>query len=163
MCGFKNASVCTFNTSPSPRAHGGQGGHRQFCLPKFAHVGLSRASDVHRRNPWIFPIFKFEKRSRTTCSRFLQSFALPDEAVQFQQFLTETLAGVSNQMVRLSLPFCSPLPPPARPSQQHTTHRDRDTHTQSTETERQRQRQRLEAKRPSVSVVRNNWPPVTHK
>ena len=33
------------------------GNHRQFCLPKFAHIGLSRASEVHKRNPGIFPIF----------------------------------------------------------------------------------------------------------
>ena len=51
---------------------GGEGeGHRQFCLPKFAHIGLSRASEVHRRNFWIFPIFKFENRLRTTRARFL--------------------------------------------------------------------------------------------
>ena len=56
------------------------GNHRQFCLPKFAHVELSRASEAHRRNFWIFPIFKFENRSRTSCHRFLQSFALPDKA-----------------------------------------------------------------------------------
>ena len=70
VCGFKNASVCSFETSPcmlAPRAHtfqhvrvvpvhtgdvlNGQregrsgGGHRQFCSPRFAHVGLSRASE----------------------------------------------------------------------------------------------------------------------
>ena len=45
----------------------GAGGHRQFCLPKFAHVRLSRALEVHRRSFWIFPTFKFENRSRTTC------------------------------------------------------------------------------------------------
>ena len=70
VCGFKNASVCTFTTSPcmpAPRAHLFQhvrvvqvhtetltytrgrvesthgsreegGGHRQFCLPRKAHV-----------------------------------------------------------------------------------------------------------------------------
>ena len=64
--------------------HTGAGGHRQFCLPKFAHVRLSRASEVHERNFWIFPIFKCENRSRTTCPRILQSFAFPDKAVQFQ-------------------------------------------------------------------------------
>ena len=30
--------------------------HRQFRLPTFAHEGLSRASEVHQRNPWIFSI-----------------------------------------------------------------------------------------------------------
>ena len=48
-------------------------------------VWLSRASEVNQRNFWIFPIFKFENRLRTTCPRFLPSFALPDKAVQFQQ------------------------------------------------------------------------------
>ena len=37
--------------------HTGAGGHRQFCLPEFAHVWLSRVSEVHHRNFWIFPIF----------------------------------------------------------------------------------------------------------
>ena len=46
----------------------GAGGHRQFCLPKFAHVGLSRALEVHQRNPWIFPISKFENRLRNNMS-----------------------------------------------------------------------------------------------
>ena len=41
--------------------HGVTRGHSQFCLPKFAHVWLSRASQVHRRNFWIFPIFKLEE------------------------------------------------------------------------------------------------------
>ena len=35
-------------------------------------------------NHWMLPMFKFEKRSRTACSRFLQSFALPDKAVKLQ-------------------------------------------------------------------------------
>ena len=53
--------------------------HRQFCLPKFAHVGSSlgpRGDLTH---------FQFENNSRATCCRFLQSFAVPDNAVQFQQ------------------------------------------------------------------------------
>ena len=29
----------------------GRGGHRQFCLSKIAHVELSRASEVHRKQP----------------------------------------------------------------------------------------------------------------
>ena len=40
--------------------------------------------EVHQRNFWIFPILKFEQRSRTTCPRFLQSFAFPDNVVQLQ-------------------------------------------------------------------------------
>ena len=36
-------------------------GHRQFCIPKFAHVWSSRASEVHQRNQWILPIFSLRK------------------------------------------------------------------------------------------------------
>ena len=61
------------------------GGHRQFCSQAFGHMVLSRAAEVHPRNFWIFPIFEFENGSRTTCSRFLHSFALPDKAFQFRQ------------------------------------------------------------------------------
>ena len=68
----------------------GREGHRQFCLPKFAHKGSSHAPDIHRKNHRMLPMFKFENRSRTTCPRFLQSFALPDEAVQLQTHDTTT-------------------------------------------------------------------------
>ena len=33
------------------------GNHRQFCIPKFAHIGLSRAPEVHQRNCWMLHIF----------------------------------------------------------------------------------------------------------
>ena len=36
------------------------------------------------KKPLDLTHFQFENRSRTTCSRFLQSFALPDEAVKLQ-------------------------------------------------------------------------------
>ena len=50
----------------------GEGGHRQFSSPKFAHIGLSRASErFTESNHWILQIFKFENRSRTTRARFL--------------------------------------------------------------------------------------------
>ena len=57
----------------------GQGGHRQFCLPKFAHVGLSRGPQVRQKKPLDLTHLRFESRSRTTRSRFLESFALPVE------------------------------------------------------------------------------------
>ena len=59
-------------------------GSSSVLLTKFAHVLLSRDSEVHQRNQWIFTIFKCENRSRATRCRFLQTFAVPDEAVQFQ-------------------------------------------------------------------------------
>ena len=62
----------------------GKGAHRQFCLPKFAHVWLSRAPEVHQKKPLDVTHFQFENRSNTACSRFFQSFALPDEAVELQ-------------------------------------------------------------------------------
>ena len=46
-------SVCPLETYTRARlewTHRGEGGgHRQFCLPKFAHKGLSRASEVHQK------------------------------------------------------------------------------------------------------------------
>ena len=43
------------------------------------------APQVHRKKPLDLTHSKFENRSRTTRSRVLQSFAFPDERVQFQQ------------------------------------------------------------------------------
>ena len=71
VCVYKTLSVCRFKTSPcvpAPSPHvwawcqytrkafwmdtrGRRGGHRQFCLSKIAHVELSRASEVHRKQP----------------------------------------------------------------------------------------------------------------
>ena len=34
-----------------------RGGHRQLCIPKFAHVEFSLAPQVHQRNPWIINNF----------------------------------------------------------------------------------------------------------
>ena len=86
VCDTLKNPVCPFNTSRvyvtgTTRTHlstcargagihgwtdtRGAGVHRQFRLPEFAHVWLSRASEVHQRNFWIFPIFKFEKFTNT--------------------------------------------------------------------------------------------------
>ena len=97
---IENVPACTFKTSLCAGTHGdvsnvhtgtfsmdtrrAGGVIVSSAYQNFAHVGLSRASEVHQRNPTFFPIFKFKNRSRTTCSPFLQSFALPDKVVQLQ-------------------------------------------------------------------------------
>ena len=48
-----------------------------FSFPKFAHVGLSRASEVHHKKPLDLTHLRLANRSRTTRSRFLQTFASP--------------------------------------------------------------------------------------
>ena len=111
VCGFKNAfrvyiqnvpvyagttRTCVSTCARDASTHGDvlnlhtgsreEGGWSSpsFCLPRLVHVELSLARDVIQSYHGIFPIFKFENRSRTTCSRFLQSFALPDKVVQLQ-------------------------------------------------------------------------------
>ena len=76
---------CQYTRGRFEWTHGRQGGHRHFCLPKFAHTRLSLAPEVHQKKP-VDPthFLKFENRSRTTCSGFLCSFALPNEAVKLQ-------------------------------------------------------------------------------
>ena len=49
------------------------GGGRQFCLQKFAHVGLSLDPRSPPKKPLDLTRFQLENRSRTLCSRFLQS------------------------------------------------------------------------------------------
>ena len=59
--------------------------YRQFsAYHEWPTYGLSRASEVHQRNPWEFTHLKFENRSITAHSRFLQSSALPEHAVGLQ-------------------------------------------------------------------------------
>ena len=57
-------------------------GHRQFCSPKFAHRVITCFREPHRKKPLDLTHSRFENRSKITCSRVLQSFALPDEAVE---------------------------------------------------------------------------------
>ena len=42
-----------------------------FCLPRMAHVGSSRASEVHQKLTLDLTYFQFENRSRRTRSRVL--------------------------------------------------------------------------------------------
>ena len=49
-----------------------------------AHAELSRDPDIHQKKPLYLTHLKFENRSRTTCSRFLRSFAVPDKAVALE-------------------------------------------------------------------------------
>ena len=100
-------------------------GHRQFCFPKFAHVGLSldpRSSTIH---------FQFENRSRSNHSLYMiKLFNFSNLEGSFggnQQ--PDGSSGLS--------PSPPPLPPP--PQQQHNTqrtetqtqrHRDTETTTQ---------------------------------
>ena len=67
MC-FNMWAWCPYTRGRFESTHGNvldgrteRGNHRQFCFPKFDHIRLSQH-----------------------VSRFLQSFALPDKAVQFQ-------------------------------------------------------------------------------
>ena len=102
----RNVTVCTGTTrtcvstcARGARTHGDvlnvhteasgvdTGSHRQFCLARKAHVQFSLAPErFTKRNERILPIFfEFGRSvSRTTCSRFPQSFPLPDEAVQLK-------------------------------------------------------------------------------
>ena len=59
-CVRSKRSVCTSNTSTCVNTWDiwGARGHRQFCLPNFTHVRLSRASVVQQRN--LAPIFSLK-------------------------------------------------------------------------------------------------------
>ena len=60
VCGFKNTSVCACKTSPfvsSKRTHGKRfesthGSHRQFCLPRKAHVRYHVLQRLTENNHW---------------------------------------------------------------------------------------------------------------
>ena len=134
------------------RTHRGEGGeegeeregHRQFCLPWDAHAELSCASErFTKRNLCIFRIFKFENRSRTTRFRVLQSFALPDEAVELHFLSWGTLRRESavrfesNERQKTTHRpthhhHSSPPPPSTHTHHTHShkhQHKDTQTHT----------------------------------
>ena len=77
------------------------GGRRQFSLPKnHARRVITWPHRFTESNHWMLPMFKFEKRSRTTCSRFLQSFALPNKTVKLQ-LSWRNIGRTSREMVRI--------------------------------------------------------------
>ena len=133
-----HGDVSNVHTGRFEWTHGGHGGHRQFCLPEFAHVWLSRASEVHQRNFWIFPIFKFENRLSSVYLIKLFSFSNLEG-----NFGPDGSISLSPSPPHLPPPPLPPPPPQPQPRapQQHTTHRDRNTHTDR-ETERQRETER---------------------
>ena len=62
-----------------------EAGHRQFGSPKNGPCGgFTFSREVHRKKLLDLTNFKFESKSRTTRCRSLQSFAIPDKAVQLQ-------------------------------------------------------------------------------
>ena len=79
---FNTCARCRHTRGRFEWTHGGQGDVIVSSVPKFAHVGSSLGP--RGQKPMHLTHFQLENRSRTTRSRFLKSFALPDEAVQLQ-------------------------------------------------------------------------------
>ena len=111
--------------------------HRQFCVPQFAHVGLSLDPRGSPKKPLYLTRFQFEDRSRTTCSRFQQSFALLDKVVQLQFSRGPLRRESATRWFDWSLPFSSPPPSSTTTTTtatttktQHTTHNPTETETQ---------------------------------
>ena len=85
MC-FNMCAWCWYTRGRFESTHGCRGSPSVLLTKKSSRRVLTwPQTEVQQRTPWILHIFKFENRSRTTCPRFLQSFALPGKAVQFQQ------------------------------------------------------------------------------
>ena len=73
--------------------------------------------EVHRKKPLVLTHSRFENRSRTTRSRVLQSFALPDEAVElhfYREGTTHTYAPTHTHQP--THPWTHPPPLPSPPS-----------------------------------------------
>ena len=96
----------THTHTHNEQTHNTQHRTRKVASSKFDHVGLSLDPRGSPKKPLDLIHVQFEKRSRTTCPRVLQSFALLEEALR-------QIDG----SISLS-PSPPPLPPPP---QQHTT------------------------------------------
>ena len=94
--------------------HTGAGGHRQFCLPKFAHVWSSRASEVHQKTFQSFPFssLRIDSDRHVTDSSNHSLYLI-------RLFSFSNLDGICGPDGSISLP---PLSPQPRAPQQHTTH-----------------------------------------
>ena len=89
--------------------HTGAGGHRQFCLPKFAHVWSSRASEVPQKTFQSFPFssLRIDSDRHVTDSSNHSLYLI-------RLFSFSNLEGICGPDGSISLPPLSP--------QQHTTH-----------------------------------------
>ena len=91
------------------------GGHRQCCLPKFAHVWSSRASEVHHKKPMDLTHFQFENRSREqhvadSSKHSLCLMKLLRDTAHAQHTPTHTYAPTHTH------PPTHPPPPPSLPT-----------------------------------------------
>ena len=100
------------------------GGHRQFCSPKFAHVWLSRASQVHQRNFWIFLIFKPDSSNHSLY--LIRLFSFSNLEGNFGPDGSISLIPSPPLLPPPPLPTPQPQRQPRPPQQQHTTLRNRD-------------------------------------
>ena len=134
--------------------HTGAGGHRQFCLPKFAHVWLSRASEVHQKTFQSFPFssLRIDSDRHVTDSSNHSLYLI-------RLFSFSNLEGILAQMVRLVSPLL--LSPslslhstPTTATSTTTTHNTQHTETE-TETQRQRQRKKTKPSFTNDSHVRH--------
>ena len=135
----QNVPVCTGTTRTCGNTCArGAGTHGDVLNPHtgskgsssvLAHVWLSRASEAHRKKPLVLTHSRFENRSRTTSSRVLQSFALPDEAVELH-FHPEGHCG-GNQHTTHTHTHQHTLtnPPSQRPTHHHSPHPPTRTRT----------------------------------
>ena len=89
-----------FESTHGKRFESTHGGHRQFCLPKFAHVGLPRASEVHKKKTFrSFPCSSLRKdrEQHVPDSSNHSLFLIKLLSCSYPE---ETLEGTSREMVR---------------------------------------------------------------
>ena len=68
----------------------GRGGHRQFCLPKFACEGLSSASEVHQKKPLDLTHFKVREQVENNTFPIPPIIRFTGESCSIPSLLRET-------------------------------------------------------------------------
>ena len=135
-------------------------GSSLVLLTKFAHVLLSRDSEVHQRNQWILPIFSLrigreqhvaDSSKHSLYLMKLFSSSNPEdtaEGIVIRLFNLGNLKETLAQMVRLVSPLLLPpsSSPPSTTTSTTTTQHNTTHNTQQTETQTQTQTQRKKTK-----------------
>ena len=108
-----------FGTDTQERGGGKEGEGRGVTVSsanhETAHVELSHASEVHHKKPLALTHLRFENRWRTTRSGVLQSFALPDEAVELHFVLRDNTHQHTHTRTNTYSPTHPPTDPPTTP------------------------------------------------
>ena len=154
---------------------GGEGGRREGSSPVLLTKQGPRGvftfpREVHQKQPLDLTHLRFESRSRTTCHRFLQSFAISDKGAPLQlsrgkrakrnvtNDLHVNIATSHHGNVIFRVPTLMLSFKPQHTNTYNITRRQRQTETERAKTTQRKAREDCR----QLAILGESWLPITH-